>query len=249
MTLELLGNPISTCSQKVRLVLHEKGLAFADTVLDFRRREHLAPGYLALNPNGVVPTLLHDGRPVIDSSVIAEYLDEIFPKRSLTPGDPFERARMRAWLRYIEEVPTTAIRVPSFNRAFVRHMADLDDAALARNAEARPLRRHLYRQMGRDGFAQDAVRDSHERLADTVRRMDAALARGEWLLGDRVTLADYCVVPTIDRMADLGLGHLWQGLDGFERWWRAIRARPAFAATYHAGARVSDIYPDLKETA
>jgi glutathione S-transferase len=79
MALELLNNPYSTCSQKVRLTLHEKGIPFTDTRLDFRKKEHLSPAYLKLNPNGVVPTLLHDGRPVIDSSVIMEYLDEQFP--------------------------------------------------------------------------------------------------------------------------------------------------------------------------
>ena len=136
--IELLNNPISTCSQKVRLCLHEKQLEFVNTTLDFRKKEHLSPSYLKLNPNGVVPTLLHDGRPVVDSSVIIEYLEDVFPENPLSPADPYDRARMRAWMRYIEEVPTTAIRVPSFNKAFVRHYSDLEDQALQANADDRP---------------------------------------------------------------------------------------------------------------
>ena len=247
--LELLNNPISTCSQKVRLVLHEKGIPFTDTKIDFRKMEHLTPGYLALNPNGVVPTLLHDGRPVIDSSVIMEYLDEVFSEMPLSPEDPFQRARMRAWLRYIEEVPTAAIRVPSFNRAFMRHMADLDDEALALNADARPLRKHLYRQMGRTGFSPEATEASLDRLSDTIARMERTLAETEWLVGDRLTLADFCVVPSVDRMRDLGLDDLWKGRSHFARWWERVQMRSAFAATYYAGTRVSDIYEDLRRTA
>jgi glutathione S-transferase len=76
----------------------------------FDNGDHLKPEYLKLNPNGVVPTLVHDGAPIIDSSVICEYLDEVFPQRSTTPPDAFGRAQMRAWQRYIEEVPTPATR-------------------------------------------------------------------------------------------------------------------------------------------
>lgn len=248
MELELLNNPYSTCSQKVRLTLFEKGIPFMDTRIDFRSRQHLSPEYLRLNPNGVVPTLLADGRPVIDSSVIMEFLDETHPAVPLTPAEPHARARMRAWMRYIEEVPTAAIRVPSFNRVFVRHYAGLSDEELAANAEARPLRRDFYRRMGREGFSRDEHDASLDRLRQTVERMDAALAADPWLCGDALTLADLCVVPTIDRMEDLGLAGLWSGLPHVGRWWAAIRARPAHALTYPPGARLSDTYDDLRRT-
>lgn len=105
----------STCSQKVRLVLHEKGLQFESITLDLAKKDQLKPEYLAINPNGVVPTLVDDGVPIIESSVICEYLDEKYPQNSMTPSDIIERARMRAWMHYIEEVAVGAIRVPSFN--------------------------------------------------------------------------------------------------------------------------------------
>lgn len=247
--LELLNNPISTCSQKVRLTLHEKTLPFTDTRIDFRKKEHLTPEYLAINPDGVVPTLLHDGQPVLDSSVIMEYLDEVFPDTPLTPSDPLARAKMRKWLRFIEEVPTAAIRIPSFNQVFIRHRADLSDDDLQKDTDSRTLRRTFYREMGRSGFSDDRLAESHDRLRETVTRMDRALADKPWLCGDALTLADFCVVPTIDRMRDLGLDDIWDGLPHFARWWAAIQSRPAFAATYYTGTRVSDIYPDLKEPA
>src|SRR5258708_39702893 len=57
--LELYHNIISTCSQKVRLCFAEKGLTYVDRHIEFSERGHLSPEYLKLNPNGVVPTLVH----------------------------------------------------------------------------------------------------------------------------------------------------------------------------------------------
>ena len=75
MTFTLYNAPQSTCSQRVRFVLNPKGLPFEEIKLDLLAGDQLKPEYLALNPNGVVPTLDHDGAIVIDSSVIIEYLD------------------------------------------------------------------------------------------------------------------------------------------------------------------------------
>ncbi len=56
----------STCSKKVRLALYEKNIAFESHLLDLQKFEQHTPDYLALNPNGVVPTLVYRGRPVIE---------------------------------------------------------------------------------------------------------------------------------------------------------------------------------------
>src|SRR5215471_18332184 len=101
MAFTLYNAPPSTCSQRVRFVLNAKGLPFAEVKLDLLAGDQLKPDYLALNPNGVVPTLDHDGAIIIDSSVIIEYLDEISPNHSFTPEDPVARARMRALMHFI----------------------------------------------------------------------------------------------------------------------------------------------------
>jgi glutathione S-transferase len=118
MGLELYHSDHSTCSQKVRICLAEKGLDWESYVLHFASGDHLTPEYLKLNPNGVVPTLIYGGEPVIESSMIVEYLDEIHPAPSLFPADALGRARLRIWMRYMEEMPTPAVRVPSFNKVF-----------------------------------------------------------------------------------------------------------------------------------
>src|SRR5258705_3058139 len=100
MAFTLYNAPQSTCSQRVRFVLNAKGLPFQEVKLDLLAGDQLKPDYLALNPNGVVPTLDHDGDIVIDSSLIVEYLDEVAPEPSrFTPSDPVARAKMPTLMR------------------------------------------------------------------------------------------------------------------------------------------------------
>ena len=68
----LYNAPQSTCSQRVRYVLHEKGCDFEEIRLDLFSGDQLKPEYLAINPNGVVPSLVHFGNNIIDSLVIVE---------------------------------------------------------------------------------------------------------------------------------------------------------------------------------
>lgn len=238
LNLVLYNFALSTCSQKVRLCLGEKGLDYEDRQVDLAREEHLTPEYLALNPNGVVPTLLVDGVPVVDSSVICEYLDECFPDPPLSPADPIGRAGMRAWMRYLEEVPTAAIRVPSFNRLFDKSFTS---QSLNEAAHRRPLREQLYKEMGVNGFSDDKVAASLKRLRQTAERVEAALVdKGPWLCGDQFTIADIVLVPSVVRLDDLGLQHVWSGLNHFQRWYDRVQARPAFSYAYRPGSRLTD---------
>ena len=236
----LYHHPVSTCSQKVRLALAEKALTFDQYVIDWTTMEHLEDWYLAINPNGVVPALVHDGVPIVDSSVICEYLDEAFPDAPIAPRDPVGRAQMRAWMRYFEEVPTVAIRAPSFNRLFAKSIrANRDDAQYSSMTARMPLRKHFYRKMGDGGFDQATVDESLDRLRTSLQRVARALADGRpYLLGEDYTIADIVFVPTVVRMADLGLQHLWADLPEVASWFAAVQARPSFDVAYMPGARV-----------
>ena len=93
----------SSASRRVRLCLEEKGLAYESHPVDLAKLEHHSPEYLRINPNGVIPTLLHDGRALYESGTICEYLDEVFPEPPLRPADAWGRATMRNWIRYADE--------------------------------------------------------------------------------------------------------------------------------------------------
>ena len=92
----------SSASRRVRLCLEEKALAYEGHVVDMAKMEHHSPEYLKINPLGVIPTLIHDGRPLHESGTICEYLDESFPDPPLRPQAPYERGQMRNWIRHID---------------------------------------------------------------------------------------------------------------------------------------------------
>ncbi len=237
----------STCSQKVRICLAEKGVDFENVLLDLGKgKDHLKPEYMEINPNGVVPTLVDDGEIIIDSSVICEYLDEKYPDPPLSPADLAERARMRAWMRYLEEVPTAAVRVPSFNMGFLPRYDGLDRQQFEeQQSDIRPIRKQFYRRMGPGGFRKEDVLASLEQLGNTCARMEAALDKaGPWLMGEMYTLADIIVAPLIDRMNDLGHSAIWEGRYPLvAEWYERMQARSAFQATFYPGARMSEFLP------
>jgi glutathione S-transferase len=246
----LYNAPQSTCSQRVRFVLNAKRLAFAEVKLDLLAGDQLKPDYLKLNPNGVVPTLDHDGDIVIDSAVIGEYLDEIAPApECFTPPTPLARAHMRALIHFIDEMPAAAIRVPTFNLAFLPRFAAMSEPDFAAFAVSKPLRKEFMLAMGRKGFSDAEMRAALDRLGRTLERMDDEIAKsgGPWLLGELPSLADICVMPAIVRMADLGLETMWHGKPRIARWLEAIRAHPAFKPTYYFGSLLTEKFPDLKE--
>jgi len=237
--LELYHSPISTCSQKVRLALAEKDIDYVHRVIDFSTMEQLSEEYLELNPNGVVPTLVHNGRPVVDSSVICEYIDEVWPAPALTPNDVYERAQMRAWMRYFEEVPTTAIRVPSFNTLFAKSLAALSDQSFESMTERMPLRKGFYRQLkGEAGFDDHLYDESIAKLDATLTRVQKTLETTEWISGSQFGIADIVLIPTVVRMADLGLSALWHDKSRVVEWLASVQGRPSFDLAFYEGTRV-----------
>jgi glutathione S-transferase len=250
MAFTLYNAPQSTCSQRVRFVLNAKKLSFIEIKLDLLAGDQFKPDYLALNPNGVVPTLDHAGAIVIDSSVIIEYLDEIAPSpENFTPPDPVMRAKMRALMRFIDEVPAAAVRIPTYNLAFLPRFAAMSEAEFLAFAESKPLRKEFMLAMGRKGFPQKDMDAALERLRRTYERMDAEIANsgGPWLLGCDITLADIALMPAIVRMADLGREADWRNLPRVQRWYDAIRGYPAFAPTYYSGSLLTERFPHLRE--
>jgi glutathione S-transferase len=248
MAFTLYNAPQSTCSQRVRFVLNAKSLPFEEVKLNLLEGDQLKPDYLKLNPNGVVPTLDHDGAIIIDSTVITEYLDEVSQAESFTPKSPVQRAHMRALMHFIDEMPAAAVRVPTFNLAFLPSFQKMSREAFIAMAESKPLRKEFMTKMGQTGFPPADMDDALNRLRRTYERMEADITRsgGPWLMGDKITLADVAVMPALVRMEDLGMASQWRDLPGVTRWYAAIRAHPAFKATYYPGSLVSERFPHLR---
>lgn len=248
MGMILFNAPQSTCSQRVRFALHAKGIAFDERKLDLFSGDQLKPDYLAINPNGVVPSVVDDGQVVIDSAVILEYLEDthgdVAPMR---PKDPVAAARMRAMMRFIDEVPAPAIRIPSYNLAFLPHYQSMTPEAFQALCDSKPLRREFLMKMGRTGFPQADMDEALGRLQRGIDRLDAWLdeSGGPWTMGAYLSLVDLSMMPIVVRMDDINLGYMWAKKPAVQAWFDSIRARPEFARTYYHGSLLTQKYPHL----
>jgi len=136
----------------------------------------------------------------------------------------------------LRDQPTAAIRIPSVNGLFLKGWQHLNDEARSRYIQRTPLRKRHYRKFGIAGFSKEQVDESMEQLRQTVERIDAAVA---WLCGDAISVADFCVLPTIVRMSDIRLEGVWTGLMHFQDWYGRMRARLSFGAAFYPEAHVS----------
>ena len=118
---------------------------------------------------------------------------------------------MRALMRFIDEMPAAAVRVPTFNLAFLPRFAKMSEEEFLAFAESKPLRKEFMLAMGRTGFPEKDMNASLDRMRRTYERMDAAIAQsgGPFLQGARPTLADVSLMPALVRMDDLGLAGMW----------------------------------------
>lgn len=223
---------MSVCAQKVRLVLHEKGQRPALHHLNLRTGDQLTPEYLALNPNGVVPTLVVDGRPIIESTLICEYLDDAFPDPPLRPTDLVDRAAMRRWAWIPDLGLHAACGAISFGVAFREQMLELPADEIEANIAATPdpARRERKRQSIEMGIEAPVVRDALQTYTRVFDRIEAALADGrQWLLGEQYTLADAGLTPYAFRIRQLHLTPMLDGRPHLSAWLERLCGRPNFA--------------------
>ena len=115
--LELYHSINSVCAQKVRIALKEKGQEAKDHIMTLHGDQY-EPAYLELNPNGVVPTLIHDGEPITESSLILDYIDDAFPGAPLMPKQPRQRYRVRMYNKLIDEYVHNSCTILTFATAF-----------------------------------------------------------------------------------------------------------------------------------
>lgn len=223
--LELFHSVNSVCAQKVRIALAEKGLEYRDRLMTLRG-DQFDPGYMKLNPNAVVPTLIHDGRTVIESSVILYYLDEAFPAPPLMPEDPYQRAKLRMVNKLVDEYVHNACVVLTFGTAFRPWFAGLTGEQIDQRLARSPLKKRTEykRDVALNGldskFAREAL-EHYEKLLDVIEQ-----AGGAWLAGSEFSLADIAAIPYVFRLDLLRMSRLWDRRPGVASWYKRVLARP-----------------------
>ena len=215
------------------LCLLEKDIAFEDGFLASQHWEHHLPDYRAVNPQGTVPALVHDGRVVTESTVINEYLEDVFPAVQLRPADPWLRARMRIWTKYVDEVFCPALTVLGAQGA-VPFASAIDKHEMQERLAQMPDPevRKKWTIVSSEGFSQEQLADARAKLANVVARMEEALgADGEWIVGESYTLADiklYSMTPGVERLLPDVCGE--RASPSVYRWLRRMEQRPAVQA-------------------
>ncbi|MFQ5683241.1 MAG: glutathione S-transferase family protein [Candidatus Binatia bacterium] len=253
--LELYHGLASTCSKKVRMCLYEKGLEFQSHLLNLQKFEQHDPAYLKLNPKGVVPTLVHDGHPIVESTVIIEYLEDAFPEPPLQPEDPYERAQMRLWTNWSDDAAYAAVYIPTWDKLSRPVASKLSDEELMKMLSRVPTleRRERWRTVARGGFSEKEFETAYEKMERTFQKMQATLSKRPWLAGATYSLADIAMIPFIERMLDLRAEAI--RLDRFpavQDWLKRITARPAYDKAFHfqgMDATTGAVKKSLEETA
>ena len=228
----------STCSKKVRMCLAEKGLEWESHLLNLQKFEQHDPAYLELNPKGVVPTLVHDGVPVCESTIIIEYLEDAFPDPPLSPADAKGRARMRLWEKWSDDVGYAAVYVPTWDKLSRPVAEKLSDDELERMVGRVPTeeRRTRWRQVARGGFSKAEMDGAYDKMRLTFERMEGTFAEAPYLAGETFSLADIAMVPFIERMMDLRPDLV--GADAYpavHAWFARLKERPSFQTAFFFG--------------
>jgi glutathione S-transferase len=222
----------SSASRRVRLCLEEKGLAYESHPIDLAKMEHHTPEYLRINPNGVIPALIHDGRPLYESGTICEYLDEVFPEPPLRPEDAYGRATMRNWIRHADERIGNLI-IFNWQHHLAKTASQWSDAELAERLKKVPSkeRQEAWLRAARKPYTEEEKAAARAKLVEMLGRMEKTLAETAWLAGPRYSIADIALVPFVKRIdeeiapdAVTDAAH-----PRVTAWWKAIQARPAFA--------------------
>ena len=224
--IELYHSVNSVCAQKVRVVLAEKGLEYREHLMTLRGDQFDA-AYMKLNPSAVVPTIVHDGRPVIESSVILYYLDEAFPAPPLMPRDLHQRARVRQFNKLVDEYVHNSCTILTFATAFRPWFAGLTGEQIeARLAKSPSKQRTEYkRDVALHGLDSRYVRDALGHHQKLLKMMDEALGHAPWLAGEAFSLADAAVIPYILRLDLLRLKKLFEKQPRIETWYARMRER------------------------
>jgi glutathione S-transferase len=224
----------SVCAAKSRLALEEKGVAWDGKLVDLRGSEQHRPDYLKMNPFGLVPVLIHDGKVVSESTVINEYVDDEFKGPALRPADPYKRAQMRIWTRMNDENVHAATGVITSSIAF-RHQANHADQV---SHIPDPYKKDRKSASVEGGVDNRHFRTALHRIEILFDQMEEALGGGgpgqvlagggpDWLVGE-YSLADIGLASYIVRFDHLQLNFLWSERPRVAAWYERLKARPAF---------------------
>jgi glutathione S-transferase len=226
-------------SLKVLQAIHEKGVPFTSHVIDLRHFEQHDPAFLTINSAGQVPVLVHDGRTLTESTVINEYIDAVFAGPALRPDDAYQRAHMRIWTKFVDEVFRPSLSFLAWHRVIPDLVAGMTDDEFEERLARIPSKekRDKWALAARGGFTDREIETWHHNLTLAIDRLEHGLEGGDWLVAARFSLADiamFAMANTMPRSFPALLNE--QRTPRAMAWLTRMRARPGVAAALTMGA-------------
>ena len=237
--LELYHHGSSVCAAKARFAVMEKGIDFTAHYLDILAGDQFDPDYMKLNPKAVVPTIVHDGNVVIESTVICEYIDDAFPENPLKPADPYARSQMRLWMKNVDEYvhPTCGeLTFVSCHRHIINRLGPKGVEEFLNGTpgvSVTPEWQARKRVLVEQGFDAPGIEDKVRLHFKYIEQANEDLKDRDWLGRDNFSLADIAMTPYLNRLDMLNMSAFWEGrLPHLTDWWERIKARPLFKSCF-----------------
>lgn len=220
----------SSASRRVRFFLEEKGLEYEAHEIDLSRQEQHQPAFLKVNPMGVVPALIHDGRALHESGTICEYLEAVCPEPQLCPTDPYDLAQMRNWVRYVDGLIGNLIRF-NWRYTIQDRAAKLSESELQALLDKIPSaeRREAWLRVARKPYTAEELDQARDNLVALLDRMEGMMVDG-WLIQGGFSLADIAVAPFLRRIGEeIAPDELLpENRPKVADWWARLQSRPAY---------------------
>ena len=221
-------------SLKSLIPLHEKGLQFESRYVDLHKFEQHSEWFTAINPEGQVPVLDHDGTIVTHTTVINEYLEDAFPDAPpLRPADAAGKARMRYWNKFVDEHVMNYVSMHGWHRMVGVIARGIDSGEFEKLVERIPLHEQREKwKTARSGFSETDLANATRKIEVAVDKVEDQLGRSPWLAGDMFTLADinffsHCGMMIARMFPEIGTE---QRIPRLLDWAERMRARPGVAA-------------------
>lgn len=193
---------LSSCSQRVRMVLAEKDLEWVDHVVDISPSglEHMTEKYQSIHPNGLVPALVHEGQVIIESIDIIDHLDSHFRAPPLRPDGDTKRAEMFKWMGRADAAQHS---IKTLTHEFLFKPDRMQGSQLDEFLEKHNNQElcDFLRVFGsEEGIPRAEIESDLKLQHDEFVALDAALDEKEWLIDGQFSLADIAWVPNVRRL-------------------------------------------------
>jgi glutathione S-transferase len=185
----------SNCSMRIRLFFEEKGIPWNDRYVDIRKQENLTQDYFDIHPKGLVPAIVDDGLIVHESADILEYLEEKYAEPSFVPSDPEAKAAMDELLELTRSghVPIIKTWVYGTNRRPTKTKESMEKYLELQNDEE--LIEFHKETLSDDFISEEKIAAAKAKVDAIFSDLDERLSKNEWILGDKMTLADIAWIP------------------------------------------------------